>query len=122
MSLSQLARSICDSPALKLNETAGARERRAGRPFGGGGACRSQILDPATTWPNRDAYHHKYLTLAAWFVENFKLMAEGCPAGVAEGGRGWSKWGLEGTLTAFGSIRTVRRKRLTFNIESLKVP
>jgi len=90
MSLSQLARSICESPALKRNEAADARERRAGRPFGGR-RVPSQILDPATTWPNRDAYHHKYLTLAAWFVENFKLMAEGCPAGVAEGGRGWSK-------------------------------
>ena len=46
----------------------------------------SQILDPAATGPNRDAYHRKCLTLAARFVENFKLMAQRCPAGVAEGG------------------------------------
>jgi phosphoenolpyruvate carboxykinase (ATP) len=46
----------------------------------------SQILDPAATWPNREAYHAQYRTLASRFIENFKLVSEGCPAEVAEAG------------------------------------
>jgi phosphoenolpyruvate carboxykinase (ATP) len=46
----------------------------------------AQILDPAATWPNREAYRQKYATLAARFVRNFKLMADGCPAEVLQGG------------------------------------
>ena len=46
----------------------------------------SQILDPAATWPNREAYDQKYDALAARFIENFKLMADGCPPEVIEAG------------------------------------
>ena len=46
----------------------------------------SQILDPADTWQNRDAYDRKYASLAARFIENFKLMSEGCPAEILESG------------------------------------
>ena len=46
----------------------------------------SQILDPANTWPSREEYMSKYLGLAARFVENFKLMQEGCPPHIVEAG------------------------------------
>ena len=46
----------------------------------------SQILDPASTWPSRDEYDQKYQALAARFIENFKLMAEGCPEDVVQAG------------------------------------
>jgi phosphoenolpyruvate carboxykinase (ATP) len=46
----------------------------------------SRILDPANTWPNREEYHRKYAALAARFIENFKLMQDGCPKGLAESG------------------------------------
>lgn len=46
----------------------------------------SQILDPASTWPNREDYAHKCEALAARFLENFKLMAAGCPRGVEHAG------------------------------------
>ena len=45
-----------------------------------------QILDPASTWPNREAYDRKYRALAARFMENFKLIKEGCPDNVSQGG------------------------------------
>ena len=46
----------------------------------------SQILDPANTWPNREEYNRKYASLAARFIENFRLMQDGCPASVVEAG------------------------------------
>ena len=46
----------------------------------------AHILDPANTWPNRDEYMRHYETLAARFIENFKLMAEGCPEHIVEAG------------------------------------
>jgi phosphoenolpyruvate carboxykinase (ATP) len=46
----------------------------------------AQILDPANTWPNRDAYARKYASLAARFIENFKLMNAGCPDEVLQAG------------------------------------
>jgi phosphoenolpyruvate carboxykinase (ATP) len=46
----------------------------------------AQILDPANTWPNREAYFAQYQTLAARFIENFKLVAEGCPANITDAG------------------------------------
>ena len=46
----------------------------------------SNILDPANTWPNREDYYRKYDALAARFIENFKLMMEGCPEHVVESG------------------------------------
>ena len=46
----------------------------------------SEILDPANTWPSRDEYYKKYDTLAARFIENFKLMMRECPEHVLEAG------------------------------------
>ncbi len=46
----------------------------------------SQILDPAATWGDREAYYRQYHALASRFIENFKLMADGCPAYVVEAG------------------------------------
>jgi phosphoenolpyruvate carboxykinase (ATP) len=46
----------------------------------------AEILDPANTWPSREEYFRKYDALAARFIENFKLMMEGCPANVVEAG------------------------------------
>ncbi len=46
----------------------------------------SRILDPANTWGSREEYFRKYDALAARFIENFKLMKDGCPAHVIEAG------------------------------------
>jgi phosphoenolpyruvate carboxykinase (ATP) len=46
----------------------------------------AQILDPAASWPNREDYDRKYNSLAARFIENFKLMSDGCPDAVLKGG------------------------------------
>ena len=46
----------------------------------------SHILDPAGTWPSRDEYDRKYQALAARFIENFKLMTEGCPEEIVMAG------------------------------------
>jgi phosphoenolpyruvate carboxykinase (ATP) len=46
----------------------------------------TQILDPANTWGSRDEYFRKYDALAARFIENFKLMKDGCPPHVVESG------------------------------------
>jgi phosphoenolpyruvate carboxykinase (ATP) len=46
----------------------------------------SQILDPADTWPDREAYDRQYMMLATRFVENFKLLKDGCPPEVVEAG------------------------------------
>jgi phosphoenolpyruvate carboxykinase (ATP) len=45
-----------------------------------------QILDPANSWPSREEYFARYEALAARFIENFKLMQEGCPPEVADAG------------------------------------
>jgi phosphoenolpyruvate carboxykinase (ATP) len=45
-----------------------------------------EILDPANTWGSRDEYFKKYDALAARFIENFKLMMDGCPEHVVEAG------------------------------------
>jgi len=42
----------------------------------------SSILDPANTWGSREEYFRKYDALAARFIENFKLLADGCPGHV----------------------------------------
>ncbi len=46
------------------------------------------ILDPASTWPSREEYRVKYDTLAARFIENFKLLAgqEHVPPELAQAG------------------------------------
>jgi len=46
----------------------------------------SEILDPANTWGSRAEYFKKYDALAARFIENFKLMMDGCPKHVVESG------------------------------------
>jgi len=46
----------------------------------------SQVLDPASTWGSREEYFRKYDALAARFIENFKLMRDGCPPHVEESG------------------------------------
>jgi phosphoenolpyruvate carboxykinase (ATP) len=46
----------------------------------------TEILDPATTWGSRDEYFRRYDALAARFIDNFKLMAPGCPKEVVEAG------------------------------------
>ena len=48
----------------------------------------ARILDPASTWANRESYDRKYRALAARFIENFKLIKEGCPENVAHAGPG----------------------------------
>ena len=45
-----------------------------------------EILDPARTWGNRDEYYRKYDALAARFIDNFKLLAAGCPPEVVNAG------------------------------------
>jgi phosphoenolpyruvate carboxykinase (ATP) len=44
------------------------------------------LLDPARTWPSRAEYDAKYDALAARFIENFKLFADGCPGDVLAAG------------------------------------
>jgi phosphoenolpyruvate carboxykinase (ATP) len=46
----------------------------------------SAILDPASTWSSQEAYDRQYRTLAARFIEHFKIVGEGCPPQVLEGG------------------------------------
>jgi len=45
-----------------------------------------EILEPANTWPSREEYFKKYDALAARFIENFKLMMDGCPEHVVQAG------------------------------------
>ena len=37
------------------------------------------VLDPSTSWGNQDEYWKRYDALAARYIENFKLFADGCP-------------------------------------------
>lgn len=37
------------------------------------------ILDPASSWGSKDEYWHKYDSLAARFIENFRLYSKDCP-------------------------------------------
>jgi len=46
----------------------------------------TQILNPANTWPSQQDYDHKYQALAARFIENFKLMTDGCPEDIVKAG------------------------------------
>jgi phosphoenolpyruvate carboxykinase (ATP) len=46
----------------------------------------TDILEPANTWGSRDEYFKKYDALAARFIENFKLFADGCPKEVIAAG------------------------------------
>jgi phosphoenolpyruvate carboxykinase (ATP) len=44
------------------------------------------VLEPATSWGDKDEYWKKYDALAARFIENFKLFQEGCPQDVLDAG------------------------------------
>ena len=46
----------------------------------------TEILEPANTWPSRQEYDAKYDALAARYIENFKLFADGCPPEVLAAG------------------------------------
>ena len=45
-----------------------------------------EVLDPANTWGNKDDYWKTYDGLAARYIENFKLYADGCPPEVVAAG------------------------------------
>ena len=44
------------------------------------------VLIPENTWGDKDEYWKRYDGLAARFIENFKLFADGCPPEVAAAG------------------------------------
>jgi phosphoenolpyruvate carboxykinase (ATP) len=44
------------------------------------------VLDPSTSWGNKDEYWKRYDALAARYIENFKLYAEGCTPEVLAAG------------------------------------
>jgi len=44
------------------------------------------VLEPSNAWGNKDDYWKTYDGLAARYIENFKLFAEGCPPEVAAAG------------------------------------
>lgn len=46
----------------------------------------SRILDPASNWGSREEYWLKYDGLAARFIENFKLFADGCSDAIVKAG------------------------------------
>lgn len=46
----------------------------------------SDVLDPASSWPSREEYMHKYKQLASRFVENFRKFAAEAPQDVLEAG------------------------------------
>jgi phosphoenolpyruvate carboxykinase (ATP) len=46
----------------------------------------TDVLDPSSTWGNKEEYWRKYDALSARFIENFKLFSSGCPAEVKTAG------------------------------------
>ncbi len=44
------------------------------------------VLDPSTSWGNKEEYRMKYDALAARFIENFKLFKDGCSEEVVKAG------------------------------------
>ncbi len=46
----------------------------------------AEVLDPAASWGDKDEYWKKYDALAARYIENFKLFADGCPPEVMAAG------------------------------------
>jgi len=44
------------------------------------------VLNPASSWPDAEAYTKKYRELAARFIENFKKYEAGCPQEVRQAG------------------------------------
>ena len=45
-----------------------------------------EVLDPSTSWGNKDEYWKRYDALVARYLENFKLFADGCPPEVLAAG------------------------------------
>ncbi len=45
-----------------------------------------EVLDPSSSWGDREAYWRRYDALAARYIENFKLFAAGCPEEVRAAG------------------------------------
>jgi len=45
-----------------------------------------QVLDPSSSWGDKDEYWRKYDALVARYIENFKLFADGCPPEVVRAG------------------------------------
>ena len=45
-----------------------------------------EVLDPSNSWGNQDEYWKRYDALAARYIENFKLFADGCPPEVLAAG------------------------------------
>jgi len=71
----------------RLNDVAYRRDRLFG--FEVPTSCPdvpADVLDPATSWGSQDDYRSRYDALAARYIENFKLFADGCPAEVAGAG------------------------------------
>jgi phosphoenolpyruvate carboxykinase (ATP) len=46
----------------------------------------AEVLDPAASWGDKDEYWKKYDALAARYLENFKMFADGCPPEVVAAG------------------------------------
>jgi phosphoenolpyruvate carboxykinase (ATP) len=44
------------------------------------------VLNPASSWPSKDAYMDKYKQLAARFIDNFKKFADQSPEDVRAAG------------------------------------
>ncbi len=44
------------------------------------------VLDPGSSWPNRDVYMQRYRELGARFVENFKRFEADSPPEVVQAG------------------------------------
>ena len=44
------------------------------------------VLEPSNAWGNKQEYWMKYDALAARYLENFKLFAEGCSQQVIDAG------------------------------------
>lgn len=44
------------------------------------------VLKPSTSWGNKEEYWQRYDSLAARYIENFKLFADGCPSEVIQAG------------------------------------
>jgi phosphoenolpyruvate carboxykinase (ATP) len=44
------------------------------------------VLEPSSSWGNKQEYWKKYDALAARFIENFKLFAKGCSQEVINAG------------------------------------
>ena len=45
-----------------------------------------EVLDPSSSWGDKDEYWRRYDALAARFLENFKLFADGCPPEIVKAG------------------------------------